>query len=146
MSSSLDSKYKVNCLSMCTQFSHFKNKILNLDFIHYSSLMIIISIFSSKIPLLVLYKQGVPNPNELGFKKRLEYRLWYPIIDRWHKVHQKKIERLMSFPKCCLPSIFMGIDLINKLLLIFFFEKGGAEGENFKTVKFRSLLSCRCLL
>ena len=37
--------------------------------------MIIISIFSSKIPLLVLYKQGVPNPNELGFKKRLEYRL-----------------------------------------------------------------------
>ena len=38
-------------------------------------------------------------PINMGIQRRLEYRLWFQIIDKWHKMHQKNIE-ITSFPKC----------------------------------------------
>ena len=51
------------------------------------------------------YTQGVPI--NMGIERRLIYCLWFPINDKWHKMHQKLISSLLSFPKCGLP--FFGI-------------------------------------
>jgi len=42
---------------------------------------------------------GTDVPINIGMERRLDYRLSFPIIDKLHKVHQKGIESLISFPE-----------------------------------------------
>ena len=39
------------------------------------------------VSLTVVRVQGAPI--NMGIERRLEYRLWFPLIDKWHTVHQK---------------------------------------------------------
>ena len=55
-----------------------------------------------------LRKQGVPI--NMGIERRLENHLWFPIIDKWHKVHQKKIETSNVFSKMLCTSLYLEID------------------------------------
>ena len=41
--------------------------------------------------------QGVPI--NMGIERRLECRLWFPIIYKWHIVHEKKNESLNELSK-----------------------------------------------
>ena len=54
------------------------------------------------------YTEGFPI--NMRIERRLEYRLWFSIIDKWHKVHEIKMKRLMSFPKWGLHSCISKID------------------------------------
>ena len=83
----------------------------NINFRPMQRINLMSLLFSSEV-------QGVPK--NIGINRRLKYRLWIPIIVKWRKVHQKRIDNLMSFPKWGLLILNIDRDILEIPTLVVF--------------------------